>query len=68
MKLLSHILAPVCCVTVAEGTQLWKRFFSIFLLPEKEKKEKNSRESGRAEREEVMCQQKPVPGRKIGAL
>jgi len=68
MKLLSHILAPVCCVTVAEGTQLWKRIFSIFLLPEKEKKEKNRRESGRAEREEVMRQQKPVPGRKIGAL
>jgi len=44
MKLLSHILAPVCCVTVAEGTQLWKRIFSIFLLPEKEKKEKNSRD------------------------
>jgi len=68
MKLLSHILAPVCCVTVAEGTQLWKRIFSIFLLPEKEEKEKNSRESGRAEREEVMCQQKTVPGRKICAL
>jgi len=40
MKLLSNILAPVCCVTVAEGTQLWKRFFSIFLPPEKRKKEK----------------------------
>jgi len=44
-----------------------ENFFDFF-APEKEKKEKNSRESGRTEREEVMCQQKPVPGRKIGAL
>jgi hypothetical protein len=44
MKLLSNILAPVCCVTVAEGTQLWKRIFSIFSLQEKEEKEKNRRE------------------------
>jgi hypothetical protein len=40
MKLLSNILAPVCCVTVAEGTQLWKRVFSIFCSKEKEKKRK----------------------------
>jgi hypothetical protein len=52
MKLLSNILAPVCCVTVAEGTQLWKRFFSIFLPPEKRKKGKKQQGTERTEREE----------------
>jgi hypothetical protein len=44
MKLLSNILAPVCCVTVAEGTQLWKRTFSIFCLEKEKIEKKNSRE------------------------
>jgi hypothetical protein len=40
MKLLSNILAPVSCVTVAEGTQLLRRNFSIFFLPKREKRKK----------------------------
>ena len=41
MKLLSNILAPVSCVTVAEGTQLLGlKFLRIFELKKIEKRKK----------------------------
>ncbi len=44
MKLLSNILAPVSCVTVAEGTQLLGTEISRFSTQKNRKKKKNSRQ------------------------